>query len=158
MPPRRPPKRSLRPVLVFALAASACAAASALSPTLPEIVPELGGWERIAARATLQNPARSVDYEFYVRPGREATYEVIRYRVTFRDQREARRRTDESYERLQWDLDGRRLRRFELVPGSPQAHWEELAAGTQRFSRETATILELLGQHRKLLGLGERFP
>lgn len=134
-------------------AGCAAASASAFSPTLPAALPNLDGWEKRAARAALDDPSRIVEYELFVRPGREATYEVIRYRIRYPA---GWARADGVYsanEKLQWDLNGRTLRRFELVPGEGGARWEELSAASDRYARETSVILSLLSLHRKLLGL-----
>jgi hypothetical protein len=139
------------------LASSSCASASAsaFSTTLPAEVPNLDGWEKSVARTDLDHPRRIVEYELFVRPGREATYEVIRYRVRYPD---AMARTDPAYtpnEKLQWDLNGRMLRRYELVPVADGSRWEELSPASERFARETGVILGLLSLHRKLLGLDD---
>ena len=137
------------------LTGCAIVSASAFSPTLPADLPNLDGWEKNVARTDLDHPRRIVEYEFFVRPGRGATYEVIRYRIRYPD---ALRSADPAYspnEKLQWDLNGRELRRFELVPGASGARWEELSAGSERFARETGVILGLLSLHRKLLGLDD---
>jgi hypothetical protein len=135
------------------LVCGGCASASSFSPTLPVGVPSVAGWEKSEARAELERPRRTVEYQLFVRPGREATYEVIRYRVTYSDARERARVAYTPNERLQWDLNGRTLRRFELVPGAEGARWEELAVGSERFTRETGVILSLMSLHRELLHL-----
>jgi hypothetical protein len=91
----------------------------------------------------------SVAYQLFVRPSRQAAYEVIRYRITLLDP--AAQAEYAPNERLQWDLDGRRLRRFELVAGESGERWEELTAGSDRYRRETGVILGLMGLHRELL-------
>lgn len=143
----------LLPAALLGCAGCAVVSASAFSPTLPADVPNLDGWEKRAARTDLDNPRRIVEYELFVRPGRGATYEVIRYRIRYPD---ALVRADAAYtpnEKLQWDLNGYTLRRFELVPGADGARWEELKAGSGPYTRETGVILGLLSLHRKLLGL-----
>ena len=141
------------PLVASLLGSAGCAAASAFSSTLPAALPNLDGWEKRAARANLDHPSRIIEYELFVRPGREATYEVIRYRIRYPGRQERADGADSTNEKLQWDLNGRTLRRFELVPGEGGARWEELSAGSDRYARETAVILTLLSLHRKLLGL-----
>lgn len=133
------------------LCCAGCGSSSTFSYTLPAGVPSLQGWEKSEARAELDGPSRIVEYQLFVRPGRGATYEVIRYRIAYADPRESERLGDTPNERLQWDLNGRTLRRFELIPTAQGARWEELAAGSQRYTRETGVILALMGLHRKLL-------
>jgi hypothetical protein len=136
------------------LGGAACASSSyAFSYRLPAELPSLEGWEKNEAQGDLANPRGVIDYQLFVRPGRGAVYEVIRYRMTFADADEGARRGFNPNERLQWDLNGHTLRRFELVPTAQGARWEELTAGSERYSRETGVILSLLGLHRKLLGL-----
>ena len=153
-------QRSLRGGLRARLLAAALLAcvgcglsASRFSYTLPADIPSLEGWEKSEARAELDGPSRVVEYQLFVRPGRGATYEVIRYRITYADPDESVRAGYAPNERLQWDLNGRTLRRFELVPTAQGAHWEELSRGSQRYSRETGVILGLMGLHRELLFL-----
>lgn len=131
------------------------ASGSAFSHTPPADLPSLEGWESSEARAQVFNPSRTVEYQLFVRPGRGATYEVIRYRITYADARESKEQGETPNERLQWDLDGRTLRRFELVPTPRGPRWEELVAGSARYARETGVILALMGLHRKLLRLDE---
>jgi len=136
------------------LGSTGCAAASAFSPTLPAALPNLAGWEKHGARGIIENPRRIVDYELFVRPGREATYEVIRYRI----HPAAGSGADPSAgEKLQWDLDGRNLRRFELVTDAGGSHWEEISKTSDGYARETKVIIALLSLHRKRLGLSDVF-
>jgi hypothetical protein len=153
-----PPKRWSRGRWLLAAALScgaACASSGpAFSYALPPDLPSIEGWEKNEARGEMADPRGVIEYQLFVRPGREAVYEVIRYRMTFTDASEGARAGYNANERLQWDLNGRTLRRFELVPTSQGGRrWEELAAGSQRFARETGVILGLLGLHRKVLGL-----
>jgi hypothetical protein len=120
---------------------------------LPPGLPNIEGWEKNEAHGELAAPRGTIAYQLFVRPGREAVYEVIRYRMTFADAREAARAGYNSNEHLQWDLNGRTLRRFELVPTPQGSRWEELDAGSERYRRETGMILGVLGLHRKVLGL-----
>jgi hypothetical protein len=124
---------------------------STFSYTLPADVPSLAGWEKSEARTELDRPKCVVEYQLFVRPERGATYEVIRYRITYADPAEGLRLGISSNERLQWDLNGHTLRRFELMPTAQGGHWEELSRGSHRYSRETGVILGLLGLHRELL-------
>jgi hypothetical protein len=151
-----PPAWRAWSVAASLLGSAGCAAAStsAFSPTLPAALPSLVGWEKHAARGIIENPSRIVDYEFFVRPGREATYEVIRYLI----HPAGRSGGDPSAgEKLQWDLDGRNLRRFELVTDAGGSHWEEFSKASDSYTRETRVILDLLSLHRRRLGLSDAF-
>jgi hypothetical protein len=145
-----------RPLAASLLVAVGCSVpGSSFSHPLPAAVPSLEGWESSEARAELDHPSRVVEYQLFVRPGRGATYEIIRYRISYADPRDGERYGETPNERLQWDLDGHRLRRFELLPTPLGARWEELHAGSARFARETGAVLALMGLHRKLLRLDE---
>jgi hypothetical protein len=133
------------------LACASCGSTIRFFYPLPVGVPSIEGWEMSEARAEFDHPRRVVEYQLFVSPKRNATYEVIRYRVTYADPADRVRLRYTANERLQWDLDGRKLRRFELMPGTQGAHWEELTAGSERYTRETGVILSLLGLHRELL-------
>ena len=148
-------RRRVAGLLTSLLCCASCGSSSTFSRTLPTGVPSLEGWEKNEARAELERPSCIVEYQLFVRPERGGTYEVIRYRITYVDPDESLRLGYAANERLQWDLNGRTLRRFELVPTAQGARWEELSSGSQRFSRETGVILGLMGLHRKLLRLDE---
>jgi hypothetical protein len=141
------------PILVAMslVAGASCGPAVRFSFPLPAGVPSTDGWEISEARAELDHPRRTVEYQLFVSPKRSATYEVIRYRITYADAAERARSQHTANEQLQWDLDGRTLRRFELMPGEQGARWEELAAGSERFRLQTPAILSLLALHRELL-------
>lgn len=117
-----------------------------LARTFPEAVPRVEGWEKITGDVEIYRPALTVKYEFYVNPKRFGFYEVVRYRITPSDPR-----TTEDYgtnEKLQWDMDGRNLRRFEC---SEEGQWRELPRGSREYHREAGVIIWLYGLHRRLL-------
>lgn len=144
-------RRRIAGLVTSLLCCAGCGSSSTFSYSLPAGVPSLAGWEKNEERAELDGPSRIVEYQLFVRPERGATYEVIRYRITFADPDESVRLGYAPNERLQWDLNGRTLRRFELVPTAQGARWEELSSGSQRYTRETGVILGLMGLHRELL-------
>lgn len=143
--------RKLPAVALFVLALSWPPLAGELAKTLPEAIPSLEGWEKITGEADLEDPPRSVRYEFYVNPKRLGLYEVVRYRIRHPRSPESGRDT----EKLQWDVDGATLRRFECSPtdGPPhgECRWTELPRGSPEYERELGPILWLLGLHRRLL-------
>jgi hypothetical protein len=147
--------RAPKLVAVSLVACAACGSAARFSYPLPAGVPSTEGWEMSEARAELDHPRRIVEYQLFVSPRRSATYEVIRYRIRYSDPAESERLKHTANEQLQWDLDGRTLRRFELMPDEQGARWEELAAGSERFRRQTPAILSLLFLHRELLARRE---
>ena len=150
---RRVPPSGLWLLAAALLGGGACSSSRAFSTGLPSDLPSLEGWEMNEAHGKMANPRGIIEYQLFVRPGRGAVYEVIRYRMTFANADEGLRAGLSANERLQWDLNGRTLRRFELMPSAQGARWEELTAGSDRFTRETGVILGLLGLHRKVLGV-----
>ena len=149
----------MSPAWVVALALAVPARGDlSLAPAFPPGVPEVAGWERIEGEADLADPDLSVRYEFYVRPGRLASYEVVRYHFAGPAAQQYG-----LYERLQWDVDGRVLHRYECrVPEKPPegratragegaCEWRELARETQAFQSGTGVLLWLYGLHRRLL-------
>jgi hypothetical protein len=118
---------------------------------LPDGLPSLQTWERIAGDAVVDDPALHVEYEFYVNPERPALYELIRYRVSRADGTI----TDQhpGLEKLQWQAGERDFRRFECfpAPGSVGCRWRRMRQGSDEFTREVSVILWLYGVHRRLL-------
>jgi hypothetical protein len=120
--------------------------------TLPEGLPSLQGWEKVAGAADLEDPRLRVEYEFYVNPRRRGVYELIRYRVIL-PVGTANADDYPALEKLQWHKAEKELRRFECGPGAdPLApcHWRELVQGTAEYHREVPVILWLYGVHRRL--------
>lgn len=117
---------------------------------VPTVVPSVEGWERIAGELHLENPRRAVRYEFYVNPARLAIYEVVRYRVTsFPEGGERRSRVTE---KLQWDRDGRDLRRFECVASvraGAACAWHEMEKGGAAYLREAPFLTSLYFAHNR---------
>jgi hypothetical protein len=141
--------RALKTVAVATLAVTATPLAVAhFAANVPSIVPSVDGWERIAGDLEFQKPRVAVQYEFFVNPARPAIYEVVRYRVTDLDPRRKGKRYPDT-EKLQWDRDGRDLRRFECV--EPQAAtgcvWQEMEKGSDDYLREVPVLLWLYGAH-----------
>ena len=107
-------------------------------------------WERVSADIEIESPRTAIQYEFFVNPERPAIYEVIRYRILDLDVPEARRYA--TTEKLQWDRDGRDIRRYECVvaPGGG-CTWRELAKGSAEYMNEVPVVIGLYGLHRKTL-------
>jgi hypothetical protein len=153
--------------LLLALAAQAGERTITLGDTLPAGVPSVAGWERVAGQADFGDPEFSVRYEFFVRPGREGSYEVVRYRFAG-----AGAAPYGLHERLQWDVNGRELHRYECVPADPPkvadptqaapaqsrpaCSWREIAIGSEPYRNEVAIILWLYDLHRRLSEAKER--
>lgn len=92
-------------------------------------------------------------------PTPNAIYEVVRYRTSIADPRERRTAGYDTTEKLQWDVDGRELLRFErrgrrtwkkLRLGCSW-EWHELPRGSPEYLRETGVILWLYGLQMRLL-------
>jgi hypothetical protein len=135
-------------VLGFVLQAGA-ARDLALAPSLPEGVPSVAGWERVAGEADFKDPDVSVRYEFFVRPGRAGAYEVVRYRfagpgaVNYA-----------LHEGLQWDVNGREVHRYLCLPAELPATsgctWRELGRESPAYRNEVRVVLWLYDLHRRL--------
>jgi hypothetical protein len=122
---------------------------------LPSDVPDTSAWETSAGFAELDHPHRIVEYQLFVGPRRTGLYEVARYRIVVCDPEERSRSGISADEKLQWDVDGGGIRRFECRSGSPPGaspcQWAELVAGTPEFLSETGAILSVYGLHSRLL-------
>lgn len=121
---------------------------------VPDAVPSVRGWERITADFGVDDPPTRVEYELYVNPARPATYEIVRYRITERADTPAARHYAGT-EKLQWDRDGRDVRRYECVPrgaADPRpCQWREMAKASEEYAREVPVMLWLYGLHHAQL-------
>jgi len=134
-------------------AARAPTEAHSLVTYLPAILPDISTWERSSGFANFDSPKRRFEYELYVDPARGASYAVTRYRIHVEDPEERRRADITDTEKLQWDVDGRQLRRFECrpVPGADDCIWFEMAFDSPEYRRELQPILAVYSVHRNLL-------
>ena len=137
-------------VTLLALTATPLAVAH-FAETVPDVVPSVTGWERITGDVELQKQRVKVQYEFYVNPERPAIYEVVRYRVTELDPQRKTQGGSPTTERLQWDRDGRDLRRFECVGQASGAEcvWQEMEKGGDEYVRQVPLLISLYGEHHK---------
>jgi hypothetical protein len=153
----RVPWRAL--ALAFALAAAATACAKrAFVEGFPPALPALAGWERVSGSAQFDDPHRVVDYELYVAPARPGVYSVTRYRVRYRDPAVQTATGITPWEKVQWDRDGRDVRRFECVSAPPRRAgcvWQELLRGSLAFDRETPAVIQIYTLHAFLLNQRE---
>jgi hypothetical protein len=140
--------------LLLALAAQAGPRDVTLGDSLPAGVPSVAGWERVTGEADFADPDLSVHYELFVRPGRAGSYEVVRYRFA------GPAAIDYAlHERLQWDVNGHEVHRYECLPverakgapaRAPSWSWRELAIGSEPYRNEVRVILWLYELHRRL--------
>jgi len=147
-------------VLALALAATAATACAkrAFVAGFPPDLPELAGWERSSGSAAFEDPRRSVDYELYVAPARTGAYSVTRYRVRYADRDAQAASGISSSEKVQWDRDGRDVRRFECISSPPRRDgcvWQELFRGSPAFDRETPAVIQIYALHSFLLNRRE---
>ncbi len=147
--------RALSPLAVAVLSIVATPLAVAhFARNVPTVVPSVEGWERIAGDFEFQKPRVAVQYEFYVNPARPAIYEVVRYRVTDLAPPPEGSTGKVPYpatEKLQWDRDGRDLRRFECVGGKAETNcvWQEMEKGGHDYVREVPVLLWLYDTHNR---------
>lgn len=142
-------------VALFAALLPACRSAARFTPELPPGLPDVRMWERSEGVAEFDHPRRVVEYELYVGPVRKGVYGVTRYRITLADP-EARRATSlTANEKLQWDVDGREVRRFECLPGPEgrraPCRWTEYARGSAEYDAEMRPLLSIYALHAALL-------
>ncbi len=144
-------------VLALALLAQGAAPSETslvFATRLPEGVPSVAGWERVFGDADF--PDLQVRYEFHVRPARQGAYEVVRYR--FAGSAATRYGV---HEVLQWDVNGRDVRRYECVPLPSAANaapcaWHVLSKDSDRYRSEAFVLLWIYGLHRDLLAARDR--
>jgi hypothetical protein len=126
--------------------------AAPFTAPLPDGMPRLEAWDRIAGDAVVGSPRLRVQYEFYVNPERPALYELIRYRVSRADG--SATADHPGLEKVQWHAGFNDFRRYECGPAPERAdacHWRHIRQGTDEFLREVPTILWLYGLHRQSL-------
>jgi hypothetical protein len=147
----------VRPLKAFAVAVLAVTATpfavALFSRSVPQAVPSVLGWERITGDLVFEDPRVAVQYEFYVNPARPAIYEVVRYRVTDLGPVVKDKVRYPTTERLQWDRDGRDLRRFECVESAANGAgcaWHEMEKGGADYVREVPVLLWLYNAHHQV--------
>jgi len=131
--------------LVLLLAACA-SGGHRFTARLPHGLPDISRWEKSAGSAEFKAPDRSLEYELYVAPQRPSVYSVTRYRV-----REAG--AVPANEKLQWDRDGRDVRRYECVAdaGDAACRWREFSHGSKEYDGELSTLVAVYFLHAELL-------
>jgi len=127
--------------------------ARSLAQHLPDAIPDISAWGRSSGFPELEAPRRRFEYELYVDPARAATYAITRYWIHVDDPEERRKADITDTEKLQWDVDGRTLRRFECRPdpSSGPCLWVELEFDSPEFHRELKPVLAVYTIHRNLL-------
>jgi hypothetical protein len=144
------PVRGLKTFAAVVLAGTATPlAVGGFSKDVPIVVPSVAGWTRISGDLELADRQVAVRYEFYVNPARPAIYEVVRYRVTPLVPTGAAPRASGN-EKLQWDRDGRDLRRFECVASAGRAcAWTEMEKSGADYRMEVPFLIQLYGAHNR---------
>jgi hypothetical protein len=115
---------------------------------VPESIPSVAGWQRISGDLELPAPHVSVQYEFYVNPKRPVIYEVVRYKVTRLGPGSDRVAGNE---KIQWDRDGRDVRRFECVlqEAAGGCAWHEMEKGGRDYLDEVPMLIQLYTAHNR---------
>lgn len=119
------------------------------TPHLPDGVPDVSRWEKATGSAELGEPRYLVEYELYVSPTRSGVYGLTRYRFSRVGAAQP------ASEKLQWDRDGRDVRRYECAP-SDAAHrqpcqWRELPRGSAEYIGELGSLMSVYNLHVVLL-------
>jgi hypothetical protein len=117
----------------------------------PEGVGNVSQWEMVEGE--FENTHAAGAYRFYVSPGHQALYQLMRYRVTFRAPVSAEERQNRSTEKLVWNgHPGERapLLCWERVAatGSAPAYWRELSPGTEEYVWEMRVLIQVLSLHQ----------
>ena len=79
---------------------------------------------------------------------------MVRYRVTDLGPVPKGKSRYATTEKLQWDRDGRDVRRFECLPSAARASgcsWQEMEKGSADYVREVPVLLWLYGAHNKVV-------
>ena len=145
----------VRPLKAFAAAilgvTTAPFAIAHFSQVVPRGIPSVRGWERITGDVEFESPRVAVQYEFYINPARPGAYEVVRYRVTDLSAGGVDRPRHAATEKLQWDLNGRDVRRFQCLSdaGGDGCAWQEMEKGGADYLREVPVLLRLYGAHNR---------
>jgi hypothetical protein len=132
------------------LALVACASRGRFTPQLPPELPDVSRWETSWGRVEFPTkPPILLEYQLYVAPGRPAVYSVTRYRFTQKNAQEA------AHEKLQWDRNGRDVRRYDCVPENKArtmpCRWVELPHGSVAYNDELPPLLRVYSTHAQLL-------
>lgn len=141
--------------LLAGLSLPACRSAARFVSSLPPGLPDLQTWEKSEGVAEFDHPRRVVEYELYVGPVRQGVYGVTRYRITLVDPAARRASGLSANEKLQWDVDGRDVRRFECLPEQEgrraPCRWTEYARGSAEYDAEMRPLLSIYALHSALL-------
>jgi hypothetical protein len=141
--------------LLAAASLTVCRSSARFTPELPPGMPDLRTWEKSTGMAELDDPRRVVEYELYVGPERSGVYGVARYRIAITNPELRRASGLTANEKLQWDVDGRKVRRFECVP-EPESRrqpcrWKEYPRGSPEYDAEMRPLLSIYALHAALL-------
>ncbi|HXB56868.1 MAG TPA: hypothetical protein VN461_19050 [Vicinamibacteria bacterium] len=130
----------------------------------PAGVDNVSEWEVVEGK--FENTHAAGAYRFYVNPGRQALYQLMRYRVAFRAPLTEEERQNRSTEKLVWNgHPGERVpllcwERVVATGGAP-AYWRELSPGSTEYIWEMRVLIQVLSLHqtaRKAEGPGEGDP
>ncbi|HKC13997.1 MAG TPA: hypothetical protein VKI41_18380 [Vicinamibacteria bacterium] len=130
----------------------------------PEGVDNVSAWEVVEGR--FENARAAGAYRFFVSPRRQALYQLMRYRVTFRAPVSEEERQNRPTEKLVWNQHpGERVPLLcweRVVPtDSAPAYWRELSPGSAEYVWEMRVLIQVLSLHqtaRTAEGPGEGEP
>ena len=143
--------RGLKTVAALVLVGTASPIAGGFSKEVPRGVPSVKGWMQISGDVEFGEPRVAVRYQFFVNPARPAAYEVVRYRVTPLGAAGSVPPAPGN-EKLQWDRDGRDLRRFECVASVAAdggCAWKEMDKGGAAYRTEVGLLIPLYNAHNR---------
>jgi hypothetical protein len=118
-----------------------------LNSPAPPGVADVSQWEMVGGE--FENAHVAGAYRFYVSPGHQALYRLMRYRVTFRFPVSQDEKRNRSTEKLVWNRQpGERVpllcwERVEATDRAP-AYWRELSPGTSEYKSEMRILIQVL--------------
>ena len=140
-----------RALIASALLLLGCRSGGSFVAYLPAPLPDVSTWEKMSGRAEIEDPEGRLEYELFVNPGRPGQYSLSRYRFSARQQAVRDAYPSIANEKLQWDRDGRDVRRFECMGGGRNCDWRELPKGLAAYDGELAALLRIYALHSELL-------
>jgi hypothetical protein len=134
------------------LTATGPAGAADFAPTLPDGVADVSGWELVSG--DFDTPGFRGDYRFYVNPGRQALYQVMRYRTaTSGGPGEPLGAERVAFVRQPGVREP--IACWERQPEGVVPPWRRLLPDTPEYLAEMGTLNRVIGMHRSTtLGAG----
>lgn len=141
----------MRRALFAAVVLLGCRSSGGFVSHLPAALPDVSKWQKMSGSAEIKDPDGRLEYELFVNPLRLGQYSLSRYRFSARHRKTRDAHPSFASEKLQWDLDGKDVRRFECVGGGRNCDWRELPKGLAAYDGELSALLRIYALHSELL-------